>query len=185
VSEAPTSAPYRPRAPKPLPRSLAAIAEIAAALATGDSVGGVMPGILATVASELNGAHASLWLRGVDGLRRAWTVANDPTASSAVEDLLRSADQTDESEIVVARLLAGRQPLGALSARPGREVLAEDRLFLSAVADVLAPALRDAEYTHRLESEDAARTREIDEQRRFTETIIDSLPVGLYVIHRS
>ena len=30
----------------------------------------------------------------------------------------------------------------------------------------------------------SARTREIDEQRRFTERIIDSLPVGLYVIDR-
>jgi two-component system NtrC family sensor kinase len=56
---------------------------------------------------------------------------------------------------------------------------------LSAVADVLAPALRDAEYAHRLESEVATRTREIDEQRRFTEKIIDSLPVGLYVIDRA
>ena len=49
-------------------------------------------------------------------------------------------------------------------------------MFLSAVADLLAPALRGAEYAHRLESEVAARTREIDEQRRFTEKIIDSLP---------
>jgi PAS domain S-box-containing protein len=149
-----------------------------------------MPGILGTVASALNGAHASLWLRGVDGMRRAWTVSNDPTASGAVEEQLRSSDASgdaanDTRDIVVARLVAGRQPLGALSARPGRDVQPEDRLFLSAVADVLAPALRDAEYTHRLESEVAARTREIDAQRRFTETIIDSLPVGLYVIDRS
>jgi two-component system NtrC family sensor kinase len=72
-----------------------------------------------------------------------------------------------------------------LSARPGRQLSAEDRLFLSAVADLLAPALRDAEHAHRLEAEVAARTREIDNQRRFTEKIIDSLPVGLYVIDRA
>ncbi|MGH7618893.1 MAG: two-component system sensor histidine kinase NtrB, partial [Gemmatimonadaceae bacterium] len=60
-----------------------------------------------------------------------------------------------------------------------------DQLFLAAVADLLAPSLRDAEYAHRLESQVAARTREIDEQRRFIEKIIDSLPVGLYVIDRA
>ncbi len=144
-----------------------------------------MPGILAAVATAMDGAHASLWLRGVDGLRRAWTTANDPTTATVVEAQLARDDDPRNEHVVVARLVAGRQPLGALSARPGRDLLPEDRLFLSAVADVLAPTLRGAEYTHHLESEVAARTREIDEQRRFTETIIDSLPVGLYVIDRS
>jgi two-component system NtrC family sensor kinase len=81
--------------------------------------------------------------------------------------------------------VAGRQPLGALSVRPGRDLAPEDELYLSIVADLLAPAIGAAEYAHRLESEVAARTREIDEQRRFTEKIIDSLPVGLYVIDRA
>jgi two-component system NtrC family sensor kinase len=144
-----------------------------------------MPGILAAVASEFHGAHASLWLRGVDGLRRAWTAASDPTTAAAVEGQLRLAGCSETDELVVARLVAGRHALGAISARPGRELTPEDRLFLAAVANVLAPALRGAEYAHQLESQVAARTREIDEQRRFTETIIDSLPVGLYVIDRA
>jgi two-component system, NtrC family, sensor kinase len=154
-------------------------------LATGDSVGGVMPGILAAVASELDGSQATLWLSGLDGLRRAWVVANDTTPSAAVETHLRTETGPLGDGFVVARLLAGRQELGALSARPGRALSGGDQLFLSAVADLLAPSLRDAEYAHRLESQVAARTREIDEQRRFTEKIIDSLPVGLYVIDRS
>jgi two-component system NtrC family sensor kinase len=170
---------------RPIPRTLTALAEIAAALATGDSVGAVMPGILAAVASELDGSQATLWLRGIDGLRRAWSVASDVTPADAVELQLRSGEGSEPSGFVVARLLAGRQELGALSARPGRDLFGEDQLFLSAIADLLAPALRDAEYAHRLESEVAARTREIEEQRRFTEKIIDSLPVGLYVIDRA
>ncbi|HEY9227714.1 MAG TPA: ATP-binding protein [Gemmatimonadaceae bacterium] len=144
-----------------------------------------MPGILAAVASELDGAKASLWLRGLDGLRRAWAVANDETSAAVVDAQLRSDDGIVRDGCIVARLLAGRQELGALSARPGRELAAEDQLFLSTVADLLAPALRDAEYAHRLESEVATRTREIEAQRRFTEKIIDSLPVGLYVIDRA
>src|ERR1043165_5570837 len=62
---------------KPIPRPLYAIAEIAAALATGDSVGPVMPGILSAVASELEGTQSTLWLRARDGLRRAWSVGGD------------------------------------------------------------------------------------------------------------
>lgn len=175
----------RHRPSKPIPRTLTAIAEIAATLATGDSVGAVMPGILASVASELDGAQATLWLHGIDGLRRAWSVANDDTPAPDVEDQLRLGDLATPHGFAAARLYAGRQQLGALSVRPGRDLAPEDRLFLSTVADLLAPALGAAEYAHRLESEVAARTREIDEQRRFTEKIIDSLPVGLYVIDRA
>jgi len=148
-------------------------------------VGAVMPGILAAVASELDGAQATLWLHGLDGLRRAWSVAGDDTPARAVEDQLRQGDVAADSAFAAARLFAGRQQLGAISVRPGRELAPEDRLFISTVADLLAPALGAAEYAHRLESEVAARTREIDEQRRFTEKIIDSLPVGLYVIDRA
>ena len=177
--------PPRTRSPRPIPRTLTAIAEIAAALATGDSVSAVMPGILAAVANELDGLHATLWLRGLDGLRRAWAVANDSTPAAAVEDRLKSDDGTAHDGFVVAPLVAGRQEFGAVTARPGRELSAEDQLFLAAVADMLAPAIRDAEHAHRLEAEVAARTREIEAQRRFTEKIIDSIPMGLYVIDRS
>jgi two-component system, NtrC family, sensor kinase len=186
VSEATAiSAPAKRRPSKPIPRTLTAFAEIAAALGSGDSVGAVMPGILAAVASELDGAQATLWLRGLDGLRRAWAVANDDTAAESVESQLRAGDGGDATGFVAARLVTGRQEIGALSARPGRDLAPEDRLFLSTVADLLAPALGAAEYAHRLESEVSARTREIDEQRRFIEKIIDSLPVGLYVIDRA
>ncbi len=97
-----------PRLSKPVPRTLTAFAEIAAALATGDSVGAVMPGILTAVASELDGTQASLWLRGLDGLRRAWTVAGDDTLGASVEEQLRAADEPAADGAVVARLVAGR-----------------------------------------------------------------------------
>ncbi len=144
-----------------------------------------MPGILSAVANELDGVKATLWLRGVDGLRRAWSAGSDDTVAADVEARLTDADEDSLNGLVVAPLHAGRQALGALSARPGRELSNRDALFFSAVANVLAPALRDAESTHRLQSEVAARTREIDAQRRFTEKIIDSLPVGLYVVDRA
>ena len=186
MPEARTATPAKGRRlSKPIPRTLTAVAEIASALANGESIGEVMPGILSAVVNELDGVKATLWLRGVDGLRRAWSAGNDDTPAADVEARLAARADNVCTELVVAPLHAGRQELGALSVRPGREISARDQLFFTAVADVLAPALRDAEYAHRLQSEVAARTREIDEQRRFTEKIIDSLPVGLYVIDRA
>jgi hypothetical protein len=58
-SEVPLSVSTTRRLSKAVPRTLTAIAEIAAALAIGDSVGEVMPGILASVATELDGTQAS------------------------------------------------------------------------------------------------------------------------------
>src|SRR5581483_3516702 len=108
VSEASRSvASTRHRASRPIPRTLTAIAEIAAALATGESVGAVMPGILGAVASELDGAQATLWLRGLDGLRRAWSVANDDTPASVVEAHLQSGPRSVSDGCVVAPLLTG------------------------------------------------------------------------------
>ena len=57
------------------------------------------------------------------------------------------------------------------------------RKFMGTVAASLLVAPQAA-YAQRLESEVIERTRQIDRERRVTERIIDSLPVGLYVIDR-
>jgi PAS domain S-box-containing protein len=56
--------------------------------------------------------------------------------------------------------------------------------ILQVVADLLAPFLGSIALSADLAIEVAAQSREIDEQRRFTGLIIDSLPVGLYVVDR-
>ncbi len=55
---------------------------------------------------------------------------------------------------------------------------------VSVVADVLGPFLTSLEISEDLASEVALQSREIQEQRRFTDLIIDSLPLGLYVVDR-
>jgi two-component system NtrC family sensor kinase len=162
-----------------------AIADVAATLAHADTLGDMMPGMLTTVAAELDGSQGSIWLRGVDGLRRAWSVGDDTTSSADVDHHLSAQNIVFGPGVVIARLQAGRRDLGALSVRTGRDLTDRDRMFISTVADLLAPALRAAKYAHQLESEVETRTREINAQRRFIEKIIDSLPVGLYVIDRS
>jgi two-component system NtrC family sensor kinase len=102
---------------------------------------------------------------------------------AAVADFLADGDDTRHGFVGV-RLLTGHRVLGALALRRAEPLSPDERLVLFAVADMLASPLRAAEYARRLESEVVERTMEIEEQRRFTAKIIDSLPVGLYVIDR-
>ena len=95
------------------------------------------------------------------------------------------ADGADSPRgFAAVRLLTGHRVLGALVLRRAEPLSSDERVFFYIVADMLAAPLRAAEYARRLESEVVERTMEIEEQRRFTAKIIDSLPVGLYVIDR-
>ena len=80
--------------------------------------------------------------------------------------------------------MLGPRRLGALALRLVRPLEVEDSLLLTALANILAPELAHAERSRQLEVEVASRTQEIERGRRFTEKIIDSLPLGLYVIDR-
>jgi two-component system NtrC family sensor kinase len=65
---------------------------------------------------------------------------------------------------------------------PGAEARAGE--VLTVLADLLAPFLASVEQSEHLAYEVAVRTRQVEEQRRFTSLIIDSLPIGLYVVDR-
>ena len=56
--------------------------------------------------------------------------------------------------------------------------------LLQIVADFLTPYVASAELSTDLAGEVAAQSREIEEHRRFTSLIIDTLPLGLYVVDR-
>jgi len=55
---------------------------------------------------------------------------------------------------------------------------------LQIIADFLTPYVASAELSTDLAGEVAAQSREIEEHRRFTSLIIDTLPLGLYVVDR-
>jgi len=160
-------------------------------LATGESIAAVAPTVLASVNALLNGDEVAVWLGSQEEksggaklrLRRAWGVGEEAVDLDAVAGFL--ADGADASRgFVGVRLLTGHRVLGALVLRRSESLTADERVFFYVVADMLATPLRAAEYARRLESEVVERTMEIEEQRRFTAKIIDSLPVGLYVIDR-
>ncbi|HQR18149.1 MAG TPA: PAS domain-containing protein, partial [Gemmatimonadales bacterium] len=71
----------------------------------------------------------------------------------------------------------GLLDIEGVATAPGREAAA-------IVADLLAPHVALIELSEDLAFEVAVRARQIEEQRRFTGLVIDSLPVGLYVVDR-
>jgi two-component system NtrC family sensor kinase len=147
--------------------------------------------VLASLNAFLAGDECSLWLGSHDDrsltrqprLRRAWGAGADGLDTDAVAAFLADGDDSRHGFIGV-RLLTGDRVLGALVLRRATALTPDERLVLFAVADMLASPLRAAQYARRLEGEVVERTMEIEEQRRFTAKIIDSLPVGLYVIDR-
>ncbi len=165
------------------PSLLHAVAQIAAALATGEAPGEVLPGVLERVADTIGAANVSLWLGGEGELRCEARVGGAAPSAAQVRALLTSRTSS-ASGLVVVRLDAAHNSLGALVLMPTRVLTPDERSFLATIADILAPVLRQAAHAQRLESEVIERTRQIDRERRVTERIIDSLPVGLYVIDR-
>src|SRR5690242_15734004 len=88
--------------------------------------------------------------------------------------------------IVRLPLIHEDEPLGLLEveipvSRYGS--LAHDVVVV--VAQIIAPVIAATELSQDLASEVALRTREVQAQRNFAARIIDSLPVGLYVIDRA
>lgn len=78
---------------------------------------------------------------------------------------------------------------GTHAARP---INTDDEKLLGAAAQQLSLAIRNTELYRRTKDESinlavevSRRTREAEEQKRFTEKIIDSLPVSLYVVDRN
>jgi PAS domain S-box-containing protein len=138
---------------------------------------------LEAVRHALAGRECVLWLDTPDGLLRAWSAGEELTPVAEAADLLGAGEST-RGELALAPLRSGEQRVGALTSRAERPLAADGCVLLATVADMLAPILAHAEYAQQLEAEVEARARETDEQRRFIERIVDSLPLGLYVIDR-
>jgi two-component system, NtrC family, sensor kinase len=142
----------------------------------------VLGGVLTRLSDAVHLSSASLWLTDDLELRCKARVGAPPPTATAVR--AHVVGTLRDPAIVVVRLNAAHHPLGALVLAPTRTLTPDERTFLATVADILAPVLRQAAYAQRLESEVMERTRQIDRERRVTERIIDSMPVGLYVIDR-
>jgi two-component system NtrC family sensor kinase len=136
--------------------------------------------------SSLGAEMCALWYATADG----WAPYGSAALAGGVTPLqlelaLAAGDTASPPDGLHVRAVSlGDLRLGALALRSTTRLGPDDDMLLAIVANLIAPELHAAQRARELEREVEARTRQIDEQRRFTEKIIDSLPVGLHVIDR-
>jgi len=148
---------------------------------------------VATLRSGVQALRCRIWVRQPDGRTyRAITAPGDeldPAQTTRPAESFDAApaprqDAWDVLDLRVPLLHEGER-LGVLEIhvpRDGRERMIRD--VLAVAANILSPLLASQALSQDLAYEVARRSREIDAQRRFTAKIIDSLPLGLYVIDR-
>ncbi|MBM4194462.1 MAG: PAS domain S-box protein [Gemmatimonadetes bacterium] len=164
-------------------RMLEALGAIIAELAGERPLEASIETTLASLRAVLEADEAAIWLPSATSLSRAWSTGGSDTGAADVQAML-STGVFEAEGIVGARIAGANRGAGALVVRLRRRLVAEERQLVLAVANLLSPKLAHAEKSRRLEVEVEVRTAEIDRERRFTDKIIDSLPVGLYVIDR-
>jgi two-component system NtrC family sensor kinase len=167
---------------------LEVFAGLVSRLAASTAIGEEVPRVLETVRDAVDADECALWLDGPNGYVRAGSARRTTAGRMAVATVEMQAVMAGDARampgMVAAPMTSGGRQIGALGVHLERALSDDEHLLLRAAADLLGPALATAEYSHRLEVEVALRTREIDEQKRFIGNIVDSLPVGLYVIDR-
>jgi two-component system NtrC family sensor kinase len=102
------------------------------------------------------------------------------------EHAAASLDELPAQDPAVRRypLVHGGARLGVLQIDFATPEPRSDPGLVQILVDLLAPFLDSMTLSEDLALEVASRSREIEEQRRFTGLVIDSLPVGLYVVDR-
>jgi two-component system, NtrC family, sensor kinase len=175
---------------------LEVLAEVAKVLA--DGRGGPVEEGLTAIAGVLRRGLAlrrcRLWLRSGDGSRYIPIASPEdetqlPGFAPAIADWVAAGPHREGvagGTLLRLPLVHDDEALGCFEViiPPGRyERMAHDVLVV--VAQMLAPVLAATALQQDLASEVALRTRELELQRNFAARIIDSLPVGLYVIDRA
>ena len=164
-------------------RVLDALARIIAGLAGEQVLETSLARALDSLREALGADEAAIWLPAANGFVRAWGSGPAQITAADAEAVSAGTHQAG-SGVLAARIASSETRPGVLVVRVRRDLAPEERTLVGAVANLLGPELAHAEKSRRLEVEVEVRTAEIDRERRFTDKIIDSLPVGLYVIDR-
>ncbi len=172
---------------------LKVLEEVASILSAGLTSEEALRSVASALRRGLGLRRCRLWLRTPDGSGFApVTTPGDeaelPGYVAPVAEWLRRGPERESitgGTLLHLPLVYEDEPLGAFEViiPQGRlESVAHDVMVV--VSRVLAPVLAATELSQDLASEVALRTREMEAQRGFAARIIDSLPVGLYVIDR-
>jgi two-component system NtrC family sensor kinase len=173
---------------------LEVLAEVAKMMAAGRPADEGLPEVVGLLRRGLSLRRCRLWLRTPDGARFIPIASPDdetqlPGYASPVPTWITDGPHREPvpgGTLLRLPLLHDEEALGCFEViiPQGRyERMAHDVLVV--VAQMIAPVVADHELFADLASEVALRTRELEAQRNFVARIIDSLPVGLYVIDRS
>ena len=166
-------------------RVLAALTAIIAQLANDRELEASLSSALETLRVTTDADEVAVWLPSATGLVRAWGAGAAQATAPAVQAAMAGGPAPGPGPaVLVASIGSPEARTGVLAVCPSRPLAGDERQLVEAVANLLTPALAHAEKSRRLEVEVEVRTAEIDRERRFTDKIIDSLPVGLYVIDR-
>jgi PAS domain S-box-containing protein len=153
---------------------------VAELLNAGQEAGETLAAVAEVLQTGLPAEKVVIWFRDVQtGSFRS--VAAPPAEDSPQTTVALDTIPADGPGVRLS-LEHQEERIGLLEVRP--ELEATEREILAVVADQLAPFLASVTLSADLAVEVAAQSREIDEQRRFISLIIDSLPVGLYVVDR-
>jgi len=184
----------RPEVGEPLDeRGLKILADVAGYLAAGLGSEEVLIRVAGVLARGLGADHCHIWVRAANGTAYRAIVGEgfDTPGDLPGEDIGRWVAGTDTAELdgdtwhLRLPLAFEGELVGLLEARVAHgENVTALRDVVEIISNILSPLIASFELSEDLASEVAARTREIESQRRFTAKIIDSLPVGLYVIDR-
>jgi two-component system NtrC family sensor kinase len=161
-------------------RGLAIVGAVASQLNAGLPAVDALRSVAATMCRELGVRGVALWVHEPNATTFRRVASGDgPSAPDRAErlDLVPPAGP----DAWRGTLLHDRDVVGLLEVLGASAAMAP---LLTVLGDVLAPFLAATELSEDLAYEVAAQSREIDEQRRFTSLVIDSLPVGLYVVDR-
>jgi two-component system NtrC family sensor kinase len=159
--------------------SLTLLGDVARLLNGGRGFDATVNAVVQAVGEGLPASRAVLWLRdpGTAVFRAVtWPPVEQPVVAG-LDQLTKPAADTARVPLVQEGEPVGLLEVEVGSGRP-------DRMVLDVLADFLAPFVASAELSADLAHEVAVQSREIDEHRRFISLIIDSLPVGLYVVDR-
>jgi two-component system NtrC family sensor kinase len=149
---------------------VAPLAEYVGALARAGDSGRGLPELLALLGRDLQADRVALEFVETDVATLVWSLDGGAPAPGFPPRIV----SIEAGELALASLVVHRAaPFDA-----GQSALVEQ------VAQLVAIVINRDAYLHDLERELTARVRELAEQRAFIECVVDSLPVGLYVIDR-
>jgi two-component system, NtrC family, sensor kinase len=160
--------------------ALALVGQVARVINSGLAPDETLRVVVATLQRGLGARQLMVWRRRAN--ESSFAAVTLPTGEHEAVSL----DELPPSHPAVRRypLVHGGARLGVLEIQFESPDAQPDAPLIQVICDLLAPFLDAMTLSEDLALEVSSRSREIEEQRRFTSLIIDSLPVGLYVIDR-